>query len=546
MFIILIIVCLQHNVYTQNLGKFVVVSDIHYAPEIGSNPPSPVDIQYGNDSPMWLVNSTVYAIGDAQLVAPNDFILLSGDLISHDLAYLPDDQAIVYANTTLSGLRDAFARVFGKSDNKFLISPVICLGNNDLYPKYPAPNSTSSWLSGIASAWPSITYDSVAKQSFLQSGAYSIDIPIPSTTPSIVRVISLHTNYWSSQNIYTTNDADPGGVFALLKAALKKAQTDGVKVYIIGHIAPGIDHHALTNLWQPRFVSTYMSIIQPYLGNIILGQFYGHEHIALFRLFAEPNTKFGGGNNNGGSGGGVLPAASAGPIRLHSSISPVYGNNPSFRQYTYDRDTLEVLDFSEWFLNFTDARNPVWTKQFSSAKSLYNLPNVDAYSYCAFVGNMYENQTLYNEFYINSYAFATDTPACDDICKSQLLCDVQFIYSDDYNACVSGDKMLQCSGPSPTTSGSSTSTSPTTSTPSATTTISTSTISGASTASSASSSSTTGHSPQKKGFDPKWSVYIVLPLAGAACAIGGGIYFYMRWKKSSAAKSYSMLTSSSS
>jgi hypothetical protein len=78
-------------------GKFVLLSDIHYAPEVGSvTNPAFADIQYGLDSPFYLLNSTVQALVNA---IPNpDFVLIAGDMHSHSLSGYNSTYAFTYSN----------------------------------------------------------------------------------------------------------------------------------------------------------------------------------------------------------------------------------------------------------------------------------------------------------------------------------------------------------------------------------------------------------------------------------------------------------------
>jgi len=296
-----------------------------------------------------------------------------------------------------------------------------------------------------AAQWPSLNYNQTSLTSFLNGGSYSIDLPAGS---SVVRVIVLHTNYWSISNLYTTNDEDPGGVFAFLQSELKKAQNDGVKVYILGHISPGIDHFASQNLWQPRFVPKYLSITLPYVGTTIKAQFFGHEHVALFRLYGNLS---------------IYPldiTYDVTPIILHSSISPIYLNYPSFREYSYDRDSFELIDFSDWYLDFSNATNPIWQLQSASVKQHYDLSRIDSNSICGFVKRMYNNNSALLDYLENSYSYSPDYVTCTDkICEIKALCDAQFLVMDDFNNCVNKGIRLLCAEDSTTTTTATTTTS---------------------------------------------------------------------------------------
>lgn len=94
-----------------------------------------------------------------------DFILNTGDLNSHSLALKSAADAITYRDQVnifsflklftllqiLNGISTAFQNAFNSTGNKWAGSPIISLGNNDLYPKYAAPGATPDWFSGYYS-----------------------------------------------------------------------------------------------------------------------------------------------------------------------------------------------------------------------------------------------------------------------------------------------------------------------------------------------------------------------------------------------------------
>jgi len=416
----------------RNVGTFVVLSDVHYGPELGNQAsPSIADVAFGDDSPFWLVNSSIYAM--AQFVPNPDFILISGDLVAHSLSSENSSYALVYGAEVLSTISEIFAKAYNTT-NKYVSSPITALGNNDLYPKYAAPNTTASWFQMFADNWPSLNYDTTEQQSFLGGGSYTIDIPIPGSSLGSIRIIVLHTNYWSSSNTLTANDADPGGVLAFLTNQLSSAQTSGKKVYILGHIPPGMDHYAQSPQWQARFITEYLNIVLPYVGSTVLGQFYGHEHVSLFRLFGQLSPQQANTMNL------------AGPVHLQTSISPVYDNYPGFRAYSYDRDTLDLIDFAAWYLPFESSSD--WQVQFTSMKAEFGLPDFGIDGFCSFVQNMYTNNTLVDSYITNSYSAAPDETACTtEQCRLVIICNAQFLTPGDYAACTNGTALkLSCGG----------------------------------------------------------------------------------------------------
>lgn len=402
---------------SQNIGKFVMISDFHYDPAVTVP-------QYGADSPLWLINKTVHDLADIVRDDPCDFIVTGGDLVSHSLSSMGPTQATALFVEVLDTLTNSFTEAFG-TQNKFLSSPIMAIGNNDLYPKYAGPGTTPDWFVSFADHWPSINYQDTSRASFLQNGTYAIDVPIPGG--KTLRVLSLHTNYWSVWNTRVQQqDQDPAAIFLFLSEQLATAKQQGVFVYILGHIPPGIDQYDQSQMWQTRFVPIYTNIVTPYLGTTVMGQLFGHEHVSLIHMFGDK-------------------ASSAGPVQYHSSISPYYDNLPSFRIYTYNRDTLQLLDYEDWFMDF-QAPDPQYQKLFSSALQEYNIPSLDTNGYCEFIANMYNNDSLLSTYIYNSILPSPNRAGCDDTCHQSVLCQMQFLNMDDYQSCMNPQKnlRLQC------------------------------------------------------------------------------------------------------
>lgn len=156
--------------------------------------------------------------------------------------------------------------------------PVFAVGNNDMLERYPAPpqrGEDDPWLAQLSRSWSIIKWCGMATRKgscewliscrlspaeqgvFRQSGFYAIDV-----LPRLLRVLVLHTNYWARSNAHTgvNGDDDPAGGFAWLAAQLARAQQDGVRVWLLGHIPPGIDHYSQREAYHPQYAASYFRI----------------------------------------------------------------------------------------------------------------------------------------------------------------------------------------------------------------------------------------------------------------------------------------------
>jgi len=162
---------------------------------------------------------------------------------------------------------------------------------------------------------------------------------------------------------------DPGQQFAWLSEQLKTAKRERRSVYIIGHIGPGIDHYLNIPTWLSRFQDTYLEIIDPYLNSVIKTQLFSHEHAGIFKLFARDVIFFNG------------------------AISPITGNNPMFRIYTFSHPSMDLIDWEEWYLPLSDQGGnqsrqakeaEEWEQRYPSYTELFNLRSINFVSLQSF------------------------------------------------------------------------------------------------------------------------------------------------------------------
>lgn len=103
--------------------------------------------------------------------------------------------------------------------------------------------------------------------------------------------------------------------------------------------------------------------------SVIAGQFYGHLHANAFRVMPDSvvsNTSV------------IVKSKTAWrvPLMMAPSITPYLSNNPSYRVAKYSTSTGEILDFSQTFMNISEANSttpPVWKVEFASSKKTYGI-----------------------------------------------------------------------------------------------------------------------------------------------------------------------------
>lgn len=342
----------------------------------------------GCDSPKALVDSALaYA---TKIDASPSFIVLSGDLIRHgvDMLYTPSNhegsenrvgdevEIAAHAEYHTDAMNEA-----GKIINDLVtiftdafpgVEVIISIGNNDVVPDYylqlqgDMSNSSklmtpedSGMLGIIYNALSennqeeSTTYNQVGAQrrgrnllsvgdsaTFLKGGYYSRVLPDGLTVLSINTV--LYSSYFGPEPL---NVEDPGEQFTWMRNALMDIRERGnSQAMIVGHIPPSMGSFRHTQLWQEKYINVYYDIITEF-DNVIIGQLFGHLHSDEFRV---------------GAGTTGIPSSLSSPLLLGGSLTPIHGNNPSFRKVFYeggadDENQYKLLDYESHRLSISDS-----------------------------------------------------------------------------------------------------------------------------------------------------------------------------------------------
>eukprot|EP00434_Breviolum_minutum_P021963 symbB.v1.2.019388.t1/scaffold1572.1/size111004/4 len=232
-----------------------------------------------------------------------------------------------------------------------------------------------------------------------------------------------------------TSGSDPFFQFAWLRRKLTEAARDKRKVWIAGHIPPGIETFGYTELWQPHFVREYLSIVQDeVMGSVVAAQLFGHVHKDEIRIL--PNAPRG-----------------AGPIFLSVSLSPVYFNNPAFKRVTMDENGT-FLDFEVFFAQLSNASFMKYGSGYSF-RSLYGVKDLNMETLVHLASELLEGNELwkrYAKWYTATYpsdlaSFATNVTDPQDIAKQkslrrqQYICAVTIQTLDSFQDCVESARL---------------------------------------------------------------------------------------------------------
>jgi len=280
--------------------RWLMTSDLHVDPFDTSAAPS----SYGSDSNWSLFNAALAAM---RRVDPHpSVVVIAGDFLAHRFqskAAAADQQPAAAAAATMQRIARSFAQAFPHA--RFLIA----FGNNDDPCGDYEITPNGAFLATAARIWAPLVMRDGASPAFpvtFARGAY-----YTATLPNDARAVVVNSVYWSSRYRNACGKgSDPGlQEFSWLERALAAH----ARTVMLAHIPPGID--AYSTAFARRFlVISFLNasanarfvhdVASPGSGVVTL--IGGHLHSNTF---------------------GVLGAV---PMLILPSISPVFGNNPSF------------------------------------------------------------------------------------------------------------------------------------------------------------------------------------------------------------------------
>jgi sphingomyelin phosphodiesterase len=284
------------------------------------------------------------------------------------------------------------------------------LGNNDGNPAEEFDFLDSYWLTSPLSALYQTALGPEAMESFRLTGSYS-----QLHRNSSLRIVTINTQACKNINFYLIrNITDPGAQITFLQSQLALAESQGERVFILGHIPPGAED--CMSDWADR----YNAVVGRYAG-IVAGQFFGHTHSDQFYVGKDYRT---------GEPATVQWVA--------PSVTTLSDRNPSYRVYEVDSGDHEILDYHQYRLDLplANAQNiTTWTDIYSF-KDLYSLPNLNITSISALVQQLSTNSSLARLYLDNYNAGGPGSPAgCSGGCLAALNCTVTSPVWRDYLTC---------------------------------------------------------------------------------------------------------------
>ncbi|KAL0267656.1 UNVERIFIED_CONTAM: hypothetical protein PYX00_009859 [Menopon gallinae] len=328
-----------------------------------------------------------------------DYIIWTGDIPAHDLWSQNESSNYDILKRTLEKLEKAFPNtpVYPALGNHESVPPNLYPTKNDL------PNDPLSWLYQKLNKEWHFWLPGNNSETILRGGFYSV------LAKPKLRIISMNMNYCYTMNWWLlVNGVDPEKELQWLVSELRKAEENGEKVHIIGHVPSG--YHECVKAWQTNFYK-----IVNRFENTVTAQFFGHTHTDEFEIFYDMK------DNSRPFGIGYV-----GP-----SVTTYTYMNPGYRVYYVDGDyegtTRYVLDHETWIMNLktsNEKRAALWEKLYT-AKEGYNMTSLfpeDWHKVYESMKKSNEVMDLYLKYY---WKDSPKRPDCDANCRMKLLCDIR-------------------------------------------------------------------------------------------------------------------------
>jgi hypothetical protein len=140
---------------------------------------------------------------------------------------------------------------------------------------------------------------------------------------------------------------------------MSKAYKLNERILLLAHVPFGINETLLHSFSDIQLEQKLLSIIDKYSSNIIMC-LSGHHHHDTFCICSSLNVTTG--------------------ILAHPSISPSdYKTPPSFRYYSYNRQSLIPTDYEQYSLNLRQTQTDQWLLSTKRIKLVYLIRNNSFY-----------------------------------------------------------------------------------------------------------------------------------------------------------------------
>ena len=306
------------------------------------------------------------------LAAHARFVTLSGDLIAHNFpcrfaAVVPGKSQSEYA----AFVEKTIAYVMVEIRKAVPDAPVYAsLGNNDSGCGDYRMDAKSDFLAAASGTMlgglpPSEEKDR-ALADFAAGGYYSVTMAAPMQR---TRLIVLNDLFMSTKYMTCEGKADPEAAadeIDWLKKELAEARQQKQKVWVMGHIPPGVDIYAMAQKMmdvcgggrEDMFLrSGKMADVLIANADEIRLAIFAHTHMDEMRLLRPDNSTK------------RLTPKEMIALKMVPSITPVHGNAPAFTVGVVNPATGTLADFTVYNASNATGTDATWSKEYAYSQA---------------------------------------------------------------------------------------------------------------------------------------------------------------------------------
>jgi sphingomyelin phosphodiesterase acid-like 3 len=326
---------------------------------------------------------TSFALYDSSLKAMRKpaagakFIAISGDLLAHEIQC---KYYALYPSSTLDSYRifvdKTLEYVIGELKDNFPNVPeFIGLGNNDSACGDYRLDAHNEFLADIGKV---VTRDfsSAERESalddFSTGGYYSVTLPAPIQN---ARLLVLNDIFMSKNFATCSGKPDLAAANAQLewlRKQLSDARANKQKIWVMGHIPPGINLHATVTKLEdvcgghgPEMFLSSEKLADALTDNsdVVQLAIFGHTHMDEIKILKAEHPA-----DDSAAPANIDQSVA---VKLVSSISPINGNKPSFTVAQIDPATAVLKDYKVFSASNSTGVDALWTEEYDFAQSYH-------------------------------------------------------------------------------------------------------------------------------------------------------------------------------
>jgi len=347
------------------------------------------------------------------------FVLVLGDLLAHEYPeafshYSSDKTPAAYqafVKKSMDFLALEFKQVFPKTDVYYVV------GNHDTYHQPYSSTPQGLFFKDMAATWSTLIEDRKTQeqmqQSFPTGGYYAIDLP---TSPHLSLIV-LNSVLFSNKARGTGITQAAEKELDWLHDTLNTAYMQQKHVIIALHIPVGVDVYAsvrqapqIVEWWHPTYSERFLTELRTYATNIsaILP---GHFHMDWSQVYSTPDEQH-------------IPIAGT------PAISALFGNQPAFKLFSYNAESLQLHNAITYAYSLKDNH---WNESYD-----FNALYQPSCEHCELVDgiNAIRPTGASASYYQQFFAAGTTSPLIHTLWNPYLWCNIHTIAATDFQRCL--------------------------------------------------------------------------------------------------------------